>query len=329
LTIAKAENDRPGKVALTGATGFVGQATLQALLQAGYPVNALVRPCKTLDAHPRLTLVPGSLEDQHSLKRLVDGCRAVVHVAGAIAGRTLDDFHQVNVAGTEGLLAAMLEQPAPARLVHVSSLAAREPALSDYAASKRSAEQRVEASGLDYVIVRPPAVYGPDDPALAPLWRGLARGWMPQLGSDQARFSLIHVDDLARALLEAVRAPMLGGDIVSPDDLHPGGYSWADVARIAEDVSGRRVRRMRLPGLLVRAAGQSASLISRLRLGPPPVFSAGKARELLHPDWRCRPHIDTESGKNADNSQLTYCPEWKPTMTLRDSLNTLPGWRKA
>ena len=258
----------------------------------------------------------------------MEDCQAVIHIAGAIAGRSADDFHRVNVAGTERLLEAIRCLPDPARLIHVSSLAAREPTLSDYAASKHSAEQRVAASGLEYVIIRPPAVYGPTDPALAPLWRGLARGWLPQLGSDEARFSLIHVDDLAEALLEAVRAPVLHGDIVSPDDLHPGGYGWADIARIAEETGGRKVRRLRLPGLLVRAAGQATTLISRLGLGSPPVFSAGKARELLHPNWCCRLHIDTRSGKNDDNSQLTYCPEWRPTMTLRDSLNDLPGWRQ-
>ncbi|MGY6629826.1 MAG: NAD-dependent epimerase/dehydratase family protein [Wenzhouxiangella sp.] len=329
MTIARADHAVPATVALTGATGFVGQATLQQLLQAGLTVKALVRPGKSLGDHPGLESLPGSLEDGDSLIRLVEGCQAVVHVAGAIAGRNAADFNRVNVSGTERLLEAISGQTRPARLIHVSSLAAREPALSDYAASKHLAEVRVAASGLEFVIIRPPAVYGPNDPALAPLWRGLARGWLTQLGSDSARFSLIHVDDLATALLEAVRAPALHADIVCPDDLHPGGYGWADIARIAEEAGGRRVRRLRLPGLLVRAAGQSASLISRLRLGAAPVFSAGKARELLHPDWRCRPHIDTESGKNADNTQLTYCPEWRPTMTLRDSLNTLPGWRQA
>ena len=85
------------------------------------------------------------------------------------------------------------------RFIHVSSLSAREPALSDYGWSKAKSERLVAASGLDWTIIRPPAVYGPGDRETFELFKMARRGIvaLPPRG----RFSVIHVEDLCRLIL--------------------------------------------------------------------------------------------------------------------------------
>ncbi|TVS12337.1 MAG: NAD-dependent epimerase/dehydratase family protein [Wenzhouxiangella sp.] len=302
-------------VALTGATGFIGRAVLGLLLDRGYSVRALTRKTGTLARHPRLTEVCGHLENQAALNELITDADSVVHLAGAIAGRNFADFARVNVVGTGRLVHALEQRNPGARLIFISSLAAREPALSDYAASKRDAENLVATSLLDWFILRPPAVYGPKDQALAALWKMLARGWLLRAGPGQARFSLIHIDDLSRAIDHLLGLPWLGQRTRCLDDGRPDGYSWADVADIAEQVSGRRVRVVALPrwGLhLLSLASQGGSRLRRR----PAILGPGKVRELTHIDWVC------------DSRLCDVVPDWTPRQTLRSALPELPGWRQ-
>lgn len=301
-------------IALTGATGFVGRSTLSTLLDTGLPVRALVRPGRHLPEHPLLQPVVGSLDERSSLETLVAGCGAVIHIAGAIAGADYAAFARVNVAGTRRLVDAIASQCPDARLVHVSSLAAREPALSDYAASKRAGEDIVTISGLDWIILRPPAVYGPDDPALAPLWRWLGRGWLLRPGPSEAKFSLLHVDDLAAALLAAALPEQRRTGVICLDDGRPGGYDWASLVDIAERKRGGAVRVVPVPRPLLAFAANSGLLLARLRLMGSPVLVPGKVRELAHPDWVC------------NNTGLPGCPNWAPSKRLEDCLGSLPGW---
>jgi len=302
-------------IGLTGATGFIGRRLLKLLITDGVRVRALVRRPSKLPPDQNLDFVTGDLDRPEALNRLVDGCDAVVHLAGAIAGRNHADFTRVNAAGTGRLVETMERRQPGTRLIMISSLAAREPGLSDYAASKRAGEVLVESSMLDWFILRPPAVYGPDDPALAPLWKMLARGFLPRAGPEQARFSLLHVDDLCAAISELLAQPALGRHLHCLDDGRPRGYCWADVAELAAGVSGRRVRIVPIPALMLRAAAHLNLYSSGLRASPP-ILVPGKVRELTHIDWVC-------DSKLAD--VLHY---WSPQRRLRDALPELPGWRQ-
>ena len=128
----------------------------------------------------------------------------VVHCAGAVRGASRRAFDAVNVDGTAALLDAMAAAAPKARLLHVSTLAAAQPQLSDYAASKRSAELLVTTRGQSGdLILRPTAVYGPGDKELKPLLDQAMRGRLPRpVGS--RRISLLHIDDLVDALVLAM-----------------------------------------------------------------------------------------------------------------------------
>jgi nucleoside-diphosphate-sugar epimerase len=271
-------------VAVTGATGFVGRHLIEALAaEAGVSVRALARKPAPDIAAMGAAVVRGRLENASALSALTEGADAVVHCAGVVAAARAADFHAANAEGT----AAVLRAAGPAaRFVHVSSLAAREPGLSAYAASKRRAEEMVaEADRPTAVVVRPPAVYGPGDRATLPIFRQLHRGLLIAPAARGARFSLIYVADLARLLARLALTRLAPKEPVEPDDGR-GGYGWADLASIAGRVSGRTIRTLYVPtGLLWPAALGAEAWGRALNRAPP--LSRDKLRELGHGDWVC------------------------------------------
>jgi nucleoside-diphosphate-sugar epimerase len=278
-------------IALTGATGFVGRSIVEQL--------RLQRPdcdLRLLVRNPANRFLPDSWNDARI--ELIPG--------------GLDDFERTNLIGTRRLLDALSRGPSASHLVVVSSLAARHPDLSWYAASKRAAEELVRARCPEHSIIRPPAVYGPDDPALADFWKLLARGWLLRLGAPDARFSLLHVDDLAQLIVELLANPARGR-IVEPCGPQPGdGWTWPAIAEAAARVRGGPVRTLPVPRSTLRAAGAIGPIAARL-IGRTAILNPGKVRELHHVDWVC------------DN--LRALPEWRPSMSLEQALPDLPGWR--
>jgi nucleoside-diphosphate-sugar epimerase len=273
--------------ALTGATGFLGAQLVQALGRAGFSVRALARrePSPPGWGEVRPEVVAGDLADADALRRLCDGAEVVVHCAGAIRAPDLAGFMAVNRDGT----ARLAEMAGDARFVLVSSLAARSPEISDYAASKRAAEsaaaQIVPPERL--TIARPPAIYGPGDRETLTLFRAAqALPVLPVL-SETARMGLVHVEDAALQIAAlAGRAPT-GATYTLVDD-RPEGYGWREVlAALARSV-GRSPGYVSVSPKVVGALAALSGGLSRLT-GRAPLLSADKARELMHPDWAARP----------------------------------------
>jgi nucleoside-diphosphate-sugar epimerase len=262
-------------VALTGGTGFLGRHVLTQLRSAGYRVQALARrPQEPVDG---VAWTPGTLDDADALHALLSGTAAVVHIAGVVNAPDPATFDRGNRLGTIALLHAA-PTAGVRRFVHISSLAAREPALSVYGASKRAAEDAVAASPLDTRIVRPPAIYGPGDTDNLELFRLARRGVVPL--PPGGRLSVIHAEDMARlivALVAADHAPAL----CEADDAMPGGWSHVDFARAIGAAVGRRPLVVPLPAPLVRLG---AALDGRLR-GPAAKLTPDRARYFCHPDW--------------------------------------------
>lgn len=279
-------------LAITGATGFIGQAVLKAAFADGWQPRLLVRrhPRHCLQAGYCLDLVLGDLDDPRSLTKLVTDATAIIHLAGLIKALHPADFFAANADGTERLLKAAAVANPSAALVHVSSLAAREPQLSPYAASKFAGEECVRqlAGGRSWVILRPSAVYGPGDPATLPLFRAASLGFLPYPALRGARVSLIHVDDLAWAVIAAARQLSTGkgpsGFSAEIDDGKAGGYGWAEIIDTLAQATGHAVRRLRLPRVLLWPIAAATTLWSRAT-GRADVLSLDKLAELYFPDW--------------------------------------------
>ena len=253
-------------------------------------------------------LVEGELGDPEALARLLANSRGVIHAAGAVRGESQRAFDVVNVEGTAAVIDALHRLPSPPRLLLVSSLAAREPRLSWYADSKRAAEALLEReSGMDWVILRPPAVYGPGDREMMPLFRLMSRGIATVPGTLEARLSLIHVDDLVAAITTCLCADDTRHRTLTLCDGKRGGYDWHEIARIAGAVWGRRVHTLRVPAWLLDTVA-AANLRLAAVTGRAPMLTPAKLRELRHRDWV------------VDNADITATTGWEPAIGLRRGL---------
>ena len=285
-------------IAITGGTGFVGSHLLDAAVAAGHEVKALTR--REQPQRDKIEWIDGSLSDPDALRRLVTGCSSVIHVAGVLNARDRAGFEQGNVQGTLAMLAAATAAGIR-RFIHVSSLAAREPKLSLYGGSKARSENLVERSGLDWVIVRPPAVYGPGDRETLELFR-MAKARLMLL-PPKGRVSLIHVDDLARLLLGLAASNEPSQVIFEPDDDRPNGWSHKEFAQAIGQAVGRRNLALSLPAPVLRAGAFVDQLVRREGAK----LSMDRAAYFSHRDWVVnarlrppaelwRPRIDTVEG---------------------------------
>lgn len=287
--------DDGAPVLLTGATGFVGGHVAEALAAAGHALRCTVRSSsdtRRLTAlEPRLVSLDFSLElsDRRDLlAEALDGVEAVVHVAGLTRAAREVDFHRVNVEGTAALAEAAREAGVR-RFVFLSSLAARGPdghagPTSAYGCSKREAERRLASAseGMETVVLRPAGVYGPRDRDMVPLFRAAARGWLPA-PSGGAPLQPVYVTDVAGATVRALVAPTGGGPYPVAE---PARYRWEDVAGYLSAAFGRRVRTVRLPGLVYEAAGRLGEVVAAAR-GRAPEFDRRRARDLARHGWTC------------------------------------------
>ena len=273
-------------IAITGATGFAGGQAAAALLRRGHAVRALVRKPAAAKLPVAVTMVAGDLNDSAALDRLLEGADAVVHLAGAIAAVKRHDYFVVNAHGAVAAAEAAIRAKVR-RFVHVSSLAARQPELSAYGASKQAGEDAIAKlmAPLNAIIIRPPAVYGPGDRATLPLIKALTQSIAIVPGRPDSRFSLIHVADLARLLADAAISGETGLHEVS--DGKADGYSWSELAAIATAEKGAPVRPVFLPRAMLHAVAIAAEGLSHLT-GKPGMVSRDKVAELYHPDWVAR-----------------------------------------
>jgi nucleoside-diphosphate-sugar epimerase len=286
------------KVAVTGGTGFVGGHLLDCAASRGVAVRALTRRPQAERAG--VTWVEGALDDPRALGTLVEGADAVIHVAGVINAADSRGFERGNVSGTLAMIDAA-RSAGVRRFVHVSSLAAREPALSLYGASKSASETLVQRSQLDWTIVRPPAVYGPGDRETLELFRMARLGLL--LMPPRGRVSLIHAADLAALLLALAGDDRLAGALVEPDDARPNAWTHREFAKALARAVGSRALILNAPGALLRLA---ARIDTRLR-GEKAKLTRDRAAYFSHDDWTVdpargvpgalwRPTIDTEEG---------------------------------
>lgn len=294
-------------VAVTGATGFVGQAVLMAAGRHRIEVRALTRRKQRLRGG--VEWIDGDLADKAALKRLMQGASAVIHIAGVVNAPDAAGFEEGNVQGTLRVIEAAHEMGV-GRMVHVSSLSAREPELSIYGASKLRGEKLVRASGLDWTVVRPPAVFGPRDTEMLDLFRLARRGVIPL--PPPGRLSVIHVDDLAELLLALLpSSEETTHQIFEPDDGEPGGWTHVRLAQaIGAAVRGKPIRPISLSPGIVRLAARA----DRLLRGRKAKLTPDRARYICHPDWTV--------GEGAQPPRAL----WHPRIDTREGLKATAAW---
>ena len=293
------------RLAITGGTGFVGSHLIDVALSAGHDVRALTR--REQPAREGVDWIAGDLGSREALERLVDDADAVIHVAGTINAPSAAGFEKGNVKGTLAMLAAATAGGVH-RFVHVSSLAAREPKLSLYGASKAKAEELVHSSGLDWAIVRPPAVYGPGDKETLELFRMAKLGLM--LMPPKGRVSVIHADDLSRLFIALASPSAPSNKLFEPDDGKPGGWTHREFARALAAAVGTRAAVISSPGILLRMAARADQFFR----GEKAKLTVDRAAYFSHRNWVIEP-------KRAVPAKL-----WRPEIETLAGLSSTAAW---
>ena len=263
-------------ILVTGASGFVGRHVTRAFAADGPPVRAMVRDARgaaRVDG-VRCELVRGDVTDPASLRAAARGVRTIVHLVAILEGSPAT-FERVMAAGTGNLVEAARETGVR-RIVLMSALGTGPGATVPFFRAKWAAEQAVEGSGIEHVVLRPSFVFGTDGGAL-PLFLRIARlsPVTPVLGPGTQRVQPIWIDDVVRAVRlavqdEAANRPVeLGG---------PDTVTWNELWKRMKHALGTRRPAVNVPFWLARAP---AALLERL---PSPPLTRDQLRMLEGPD---------------------------------------------
>jgi nucleoside-diphosphate-sugar epimerase len=319
-------------ILVTGGSGFLGSHIVEQLSQSGRSVRALVRRSsntKFLRTLSNVELFDGAVDDRQSLEKAVAGVEAVVHSAGLVKARSLDEFMRVNARGTEALLDACLTQRATLkRFVLVSSITAGGPSdadgnpvpldaiprpVTDYGRSKLAAEQAALAKkdALKITIIRPPAIYGPRDREILAFFKSIKLGVLPLLGSPENKLSMAYGPDCARACIRAIDAEVPSGSIFAVDD--GAVHTMAELIREAEAAVGKRAfLRIPLPRRIVEGAALLSEAYGRVT-NRAVMLTRDKCNELFD-QWVC------------DSSSTQRELGWAPSMTFSQGVQRTVDW---
>lgn len=317
------------RIAVTGATGFIGSHLAECLCARGHEVTCLVRDparARWLEGAP-VRVVRGDLDAPGALAALVTGQEVVVHAAGLTKARSLEDYVRVNVDGTGRLLAAAIAHaPRLGRFVFFSSQAAMGPSeegvplgedapqrpVSDYGRSKSLAEKllREQAGSIPVTIIRPPVVFGPREKDVLAYFRLVNSGLMPYLGGKRV-LSIVYAANLVHGVALAIERPL--GGMRSYFFTDGADLEWKGLLCTIARALGKKPLRIRVPLPAAAAVAAVSSALAGLA-GKPSLLNPGMIAEMRHP-------INTVSDQRA-RTELGY----RPLVTTEQGVEQTVRW---
>ncbi len=282
-------------IAVTGGTGFVGTFLCNELRRKGYKIRILTRrtPVKTV---PETEYAVADYQDVKSLEKAFAGADKVIHLAAGLFCISKKEFYRANSKATDNVATAA-KTAGVKKIVYQSSLAAGGPSRdgiprredmkpepsSYYGASKLEGEKFIKNSGIPFVILRAPIVYGGSEAGVSTISDWVRRGLMVNAGSDTGKFSFIYVKDLVRAQIDALERDVFNGGTFYVCEKQD--YPWKQFITMMAAGMGRKPPVMlNMPMPVVYAAGLACELASILT-GMTPMLNRDKAREAAGPDW--------------------------------------------
>ncbi|MCZ6830181.1 MAG: SDR family NAD(P)-dependent oxidoreductase [Gammaproteobacteria bacterium] len=273
------------RVMITGGTGFIGYHSAQALLDAGHEVSLLIRSEEKMhkiygDQVPRF--VCGDVTDADKVKRALQDCDGVIHTAAMVSidKKDAERVHHTNVGGTKVVIGNAVEMAIP-HIIHVSSVTALyDPdasflneysppgaAKNAYGKSKVESEiyvRELQDGGAPIHITYPGTVIGPDDPALTEPHQGLKTYLTATIPVMPSGSQWVDVRDIAIAHLRLLEK-----------DLPPGRYtlgghfvSWSQLVDVLSEITGSKMRKIPVPGIVMRGLGRLIDAVNRMRDTP-------------------------------------------------------------
>lgn len=335
MTVSKSSRflphfDRPPKVLVTGANGFVGSHLAERLAEIGCQLYLSLRPTSKIDNIQHLNYTPVTLDlaDSNSLDDACSDVDYIFHSAGLVKAPTLQRFMDVNVGGTEKLLKFASEHCKNLkRFVYISTQAVMGPSpgkthkiesatpqpVSQYGQSKLAGEQVVLAmkDTMPITIVRPPAVFGPRDTEVLTFFKFVRSGILLKFGGVESFVSIVYVKDLVDGIIRAAFKEQGIGEIFHINTLDElsqwqAQYMMADAMKVD-------IRPLRVPLWLLRTVAPMMERID-LKQGNNPTLTADKARELSFPYWLTSSHKARER------------LDFEPIMPIEESLKETYEW---
>jgi len=324
------------KALVTGGSGFIGSSLIRQLSGKEYQVRALLR--KTSDTSHLEGLsyerADGDLSNFDALKKAVQDVDVVFHLAGVVRAPSREGFFKHNAEGTRLLAEAVAEvNPGLKRFVLVSSLAAAGPAaalekpnLESHLATPVSlygeSKLQGECEALKFkdrfpvAIIRPPMVYGPRDKDIFVVIQTVSRRMMPMIKGatpDGSKYySLIHVSDLCRGIIQAGEASVENVPSGEVFYLTDGGlYSYRELLLAMAKSLGVRPLEFKIPPFAVSIAAGAASALGTM-LGRTFPLNRDKLNEILPDYWIC----STDKAKE----MLGYSPEFNLSTGMDDAI---------
>lgn len=243
------------KVFVTGSTGFVGNHVIQALLDKGHQVRALVRQRSEykLKRPEDVEIFYGTVTSTADLVQGMQGCNAVIHLVGII--RALPSkgitFERLHIEATANVIAGAKETGV-SRMVHMSALGARENGATPYFRTKFAAEELVRQSGLSCTIFRPSLIFGRGGEAIK-MFAGMVKTFVvPIIGDGNYRFQPVHVTTVAKGFARALEVDTVQGrtlDVGGPDTV-----TFNEIMDALARVMGKTIVKIHMPVFAIRTA---------------------------------------------------------------------------
>jgi len=277
------------RVLVTGATGFTGSVLTRKLVDAGIKVNAIARHSSDLSALSDLDIqwFRGDVADRDTVNAAAENTAYIFHLAAAFreAKSTREDYRRIHVTSTQLLAKHAKANPDVKRFIHISTIGVHghieDPDADenyrfrpgdDYQSTKAEAElwlrDYAEKNDLPFTVIRPAAIYGPGDRRLLKLFKLAKHKFFPLLGQGKCYYHLIHVDDLANAIILSATVEKALGEVFICGNDKP--IPIADIAKITAKRLGVKTKVIRLPvGPFFIAADICEATCRPFRIEPP------------------------------------------------------------
>lgn len=319
------------KTLVTGASGFIGSHLVDRLIDDDHDVTGLIRKTSRLQwlENKPVRLVTGDIRNADSLIEAVKGKDIIFHVAGKVVARNYKSFVDTNQTGTENLMETILSYNSNVKkVIYISSIAAAGPTTPDHILTEKDPSYPINAYGkskyageqtilsykdkINVVIIRPPVVYGPRDRGTLTFFRLVAKHIKINLGYRDRYVTLVHVSDLAEAILLAAIKETGNGELFYVDDESPVRTLLEIQHKIAQ-IMGKKTLRIRVPLaslFIVTAVMEGLHRIT----GKNTWINFDKYREFSQQAWLC------------DGTKIREKLGYSPKITLQQGLRQTITW---